>query len=410
MGVVATPALAFGQKAVSAEFEKSSAEMAAKTTKVIQAGTTTPYAAPAGSVEAATLPEVRSGSGAVCCPETGDGSKEYRALPEEIRRSAKPGQCFAKLLVSPKVETVVDHVMVQAERTQTRTVPAVTRVVEKRVIVAPEYIERRTIPAVTRMVEEQDIATPESYRDEVTPAQYETRTEHVMVKPAQQVWVVSEGIKTGAALVTPIAHEPVPYRADGTLSWPGKTQTVVSVSDETSQYLKDGSGQPVYCLKQIPAEYQDVTKRIEITPEQTRRITIPATYKKVKRIVVDAPERIEEIVVPAQYETRKVTEVITPEHSETHTIPAVFEDRKINRVTRDAKPVWREVLCEKNATPETITQIQKALMARGYDVGTVDGRLGPKTVRAMQAFEADNGLPQGQMSLEAVNLLGVAVK
>jgi len=422
---VSAPAFAFELKPyqpTSYSFSQTSAVMATKTTQVIQTGTSELYAAPAGNVQMAALtdvgpdggpdvgPESGSSPDVVCCPKSGAASDGYMALPEEIRRTASPGQCFAKLLVAPKVETYMDRVMIQAERTETRTLPAVTQVVEKQVVVAPERIEYRTIPAVTRMVEENDMVTPESYREEVIPAKYETRRDHVMVKPEQQIWVVSQGIKTGAALVTPIEHEPVPYRADGTLTWPGKTPVSVAVSQDTVDYLQDGSAQPVYCLKLIPAEYQDVEKRVEVAPEQTRRIVIPATYKKVKRVVVDSPEQTQEVVIPAKYETRKVTEVVTPERTETYTLPAVFEDRKMSRVTESAQPVWREVLCERNATPETVSRIQKALIARGYDVGSVDGRLGTKTVRAMQAFEADNGLPQGQMSLEAVHLLGIDIK
>lgn len=413
LAAISAPAFAFDLKPyqpTSHSFSQSSSAIATKTTQVIQSGTSELYAAPAGNVEMANLPEVGSGPNVVCCPESGAATDDYMALPEEIRRNAKPGQCFAKLLVSPKVETYMDRVMVQAERTETRTLPAVTQVVEKQVMVTPERIEYRTIPAVTRMVVEQDVETPESYREEIIPAKYETRIERVMVKPEQQVWVQSQGIKTGAALVTPIEHEAVPYRADGTLTWPGKTPVAVPVSQETVDYLQDGSAQPIYCLKIIPAEYQDVEKRVEVAPEQVKRIVVPATYKKVKRVVVDTPERTQEVVIPAKYETRKVTEVVTPERTETYTIPAVFEDRKMSRVTQSAQPVWREILCEKNATPETVARIQKALIARGYDVGSVDGRLGPQTVRAMQAFEADNGLPQGQMSLEAVKLLGVDVK
>lgn len=36
---------------------------------------------------------------------------------------------------------------------------------------------------------------------------------------------------------------------------------------------------------------------------------------------------------------------------------------------------------------------QKMLARLGYDVGTPDGRLGPRTERAVRAFQAANGLP-----------------
>lgn len=363
---------------------------------------------PSGKVDMQELPEVAGQSDVVCCPDDGsEGDAAYRALPDEIRRHAKPGQCFAKLLVAPQLDTFNDRVLVTAERTETRTIPAVTQTVEKQVLVKPERVESRTIPAKTRWVEESVVDTAESYRETVIPARYETVKERVLVHPERQEWVASDGIRTGAALVTPIEHEPVAYRADGTLTWPGKQTVSVPVSRETAAYLQQGSAQTVYCLKETPAEYRTVEKRIEVEPARTQKTVIPATYKKVKRQVVDTPERVENYTIPAVYEKRKVTEVVTPARTETFTVPAVYKTVTNTRVVSEPKPVWREVLCEKNATPETVANIQRALIKRGYDVGAVDGRLGPKTVRAMQKFQADNGLPQGQVSLEAVELLGV---
>lgn len=45
-------------------------------------------------------------------------------------------------------------------------------------------------------------------------------------------------------------------------------------------------------------------------------------------------------------------------------------------------------------TPELITQIQQALLDKGYtEIGRVDGRYGRKTYKAIRAFEDDRGLP-----------------
>jgi hypothetical protein len=274
-------------------------------------------------------------------------------------------------------------------------------------LIKAERVEHRNIPAVTRIVEEQERVTAETYRDEHIAARYETVSERVLATPEREIWTVDPGIRTGAALVTPIDHEPVPYRADGTLTWPGKTPVSMQVSEDTAQYLEAGSGQAVYCLKRVPAEYKTVTKSVEVEPARTHRVHVPATYKKVKRVVVDQEARVEKIVIPAVYETRKVKQIVKPASTETYTIPAVYEERAMSRVAESAKPVWREVLCERNATPQTISLIQKALIARGYDAGATDGVLGPKTVRAVQQFSADNGLAQGQVSLEAVKALGV---
>jgi len=350
----------------------------------------------------------KSESTIVCCPDKGTQDAAFDALPEEIRKNARPGQCFARLLTTPQKELSEEKVLVAQERTETRTIAAEYATVSERVMVSDAKTLARTIPAKTRTISEKVLDRAESYRDEVIPAKYETVTERVMVSAEKEIWTVDDGIKTGAALVTPQTHEPMPYRADGTLTWPGKVATITQVSQATSDYLEVGSGQPVYCLKKIPAEYRDQKKQVQVSPERTVRHTIPATYKMVTRTVVDEPERVIHDTIPAQYEMRSVRKEIKPARTETITIPAVYKTQMTSRFTSEPQPVWREVLCERNTTPSTITAIQKALKSRGYDVGAADGVLGQKTVRAMQEFSADNGLPQGQISLEAVKLLGIS--
>jgi hypothetical protein len=43
--------------------------------------------------------------------------------------------------------------------------------------------------------------------------------------------------------------------------------------------------------------------------------------------------------------------------------------------------------------PATVREVQDGLAQRGYDVGPVDGRLGPRTKAAIREYEQQNGLP-----------------
>jgi len=43
--------------------------------------------------------------------------------------------------------------------------------------------------------------------------------------------------------------------------------------------------------------------------------------------------------------------------------------------------------------PATVREVQAELQRRGYDVGPVDGRLGPRTKTAIREYEQRNGLP-----------------
>ena len=69
------------------------------------------------------------------------------------------------------------------------------------------------------------------------------------------------------------------------------------------------------------------------------------------------------------------------------------------------KPVWRTSASAApppsgaGMDPGTVREVQSELQRRGYDVGPVDGRLGPRTATAIRDFEQRNGLPvDGQPS------------
>ncbi len=394
---------------VSDTFKAASKVAAERTVQVLQKGTSD--APPQGPDT--RLPPVdahdadEETAGVIACKDKGDKDPALKELPADVRAAARPGECYARLLSPPQMEAYTDHVLVTPEHLEKRVVPAVVQEVEKDVVVRPERVERRVIPAVTEMRTETQVVREATVREETVPAVYETRTVHEMVEPPHQEWVKSDGEALDAPMVTPVDHAPVRYRDDGYLTWPGKNHDPVPTTDEARDYLKDGNPPAVWCLKEIPAKYRDVQTRVMVQPETTRRVEVPAVTRQVTHQVVVQPEHVEERTIPAVYEKRKVKEIVTPEHTETYTVPAVYQDVQKTRVTQAADAVWRRVLCRRNASPGLITHIQQALAAKGYNPGAIDGHLGAQTVQAMQKFQADNNLPQGQISLESVKALGI---
>jgi hypothetical protein len=382
---------------VTGTFKGQARTAAGQTMKVMQTGTSA-----ADQTKQTLLPD----SGVVACPEGKADSAAWKDVPEEIRNSAKPGQCFAKLITSPKAETYTDHVLMKPERTQTRMVPAVIDWVDKDVLVRPEHVIHKNMPAVTHTEMVTEVVRDATSRDETVPAQYEMRVEHVLVRPAHQEWVKTRAIPTQAPMVTPDGRA-VHSDQRGYLTWPGKTPQNVPETEEARRYLKDGNPPFVWCLKDIPAVYEDKKVRVEVAPATTRHIDIPAVTRQVSKVVVDSPAHVEDVTIPAVYEKHKVKTVVVPAHSETYTTPAEYRDVEKTRLVGKADVVWREVICNKNAKPDTVMAIQKALTDKGYYHGKVDGDLGPSTVAAMQRYQADQGLPQGQISVESVQMLGV---
>ncbi|HTM81819.1 peptidoglycan-binding domain-containing protein [Asticcacaulis sp.] len=399
---LAMPALAHTHKPtvhpVSKRFDRESRVAAERTVTVIQTGTSAAEPVQGDVGQIITMTEAAP----VACPSGPVGSPEWQQVPEELRKHAIPGQCFSRLLMPPKSERYVEHVLVSPERVETRRIPQVVDMVDEDVMVRPERVERRVIPAVSHIETTTEIVRPASFREERIPAQYELRTEHVMVRDSRREWVRTDGIPTEAAMVTAGDYDPVRYRDDGSLSWPGKYQD--GTPEAASYEPRDPS---IWCLKVVPGVYEDRTTRVEVAPASIRRIEIPAETRQVRHTVIDAPERYEEVVIPAVMEKRRVRRVTQEARTETYTVPAAYDDVTRERIVGAAEPVWREVICGKNTSQQKVMEVQRALAARGYNPGPIDGQLGRQTVSAMQKFQADNGLPQGQPSVEAVQMLGV---
>ena len=60
---------------------------------------------------------------------------------------------------------------------------------------------------------------------------------------------------------------------------------------------------------------------------------------------------------------------------------------------------------------KTIKELQKALNIMGYDAGTPDGAIGPKTARAIRSFERDNGMGEtGRLNQGLVHTINAKIR
>lgn len=153
---------------------------------------------------------------------------------------AKPGECYVRVFVPPRCETVTDQVMTRA---------------------ASERVEQ--IPAKYETVDESVMVKPASKKIEQVPAEYKTVEEQVLVEPAHTEWREGRG-----------AVEKM-----------------------------DAATGKIMCLVEIPAKYNTVQKQVLVKPATTREIEIPAQYEtqKVQKMVEPAHEN--HIQIPAEYQT-----------------------------------------------------------------------------------------------------------
>ena len=280
---------------------------------------------------------------------------------------AKPGECYARVFVPPTYQTTQETVLKTQASEKVDVIPAQYEWIEERVLVreASERIE--TIPATYKKVTERVLVKPASERLETNPATYVNETERVLVREAYTTWKKGRG-------------------------------PIEKVDDSTGEIM---------CLVTIPAEYKTVTKRVLKTPATTSTITIPAEYETITKTVVDAPATTRTIAIPAEYSTVKVRKLVRPAQEKRTPIPAEYQTVSKTEKVSDGEMEWRPILCETNVTSDVVKQVQRALKAKGFNPGRIDGVLGAETMSAVSAFQRANNLPRGQLTMGTLRALNI---
>jgi hypothetical protein len=167
--------------------------------------------------------------------------------------TAKAGECYARVFVTPRYQTVTERVLNRQ---------------------ASERVE--TIPARYEVVEEKVLVRQASKRLEEVPAEYGWVEEKVLVEAAQTIWKEGRGI-------------------------------IEKVDNTTGEIM---------CLVEIPASYQTVRRQVVVKPATTREIEIPAEYQTVKVTkMVSAPQE-KRIPIPEEYQTVTRTEKVSDGYME----------------------------------------------------------------------------------------------
>lgn len=227
------------------------------------------------------------------------------------------------------------------------------------------------------------------------PAEYTTITRQVVDKPAtvREISVPGETqiIKTRVVVT------------------PAKTEEIVipAVFKTITRQVPDK--QPEVKEVVIPAEYRTVTRQVEDTVATTRRIPVPEVRETVKRQVIDQPAGLREEVTPAKFQTITRQVVDVPASVREFVVPAQYEKVTYQVKIADALTERRQVLCDTNATPAKIREIQQALSKAGYNPGPINGQLRQGTMNAVSSFQKAKGLPvDGFLSIDTVRALGVS--
>jgi hypothetical protein len=158
----------------------------------------------------------------------------------QLPPNAKPGECYARVYISPKYKTVSKQVLVQAATEEIKILPAKYEMAEKQVMVTEASSEYKEIPAVYKWV-----------------------TEKILVKEAHTIWKKGRG-------------------------------NIEKIDNATGE---------VMCMVHVPPTYKTVKKRIMVSPARIEEIKKPAVYKTIKYKKMIHPPEKQVVPIPAQYKT-----------------------------------------------------------------------------------------------------------
>ncbi len=163
----------------------------------------------------------------------------------------------------------------------------------------------------------------------------------------------------------------------------------------------------ILCLVHEDASYRTVQRKELARAASKRYEEVPAEYATVKKTVLKKPESVREVAIPAEYQTIKVRKLVrAPEPVKVPVAPEYVTVKK-QVMTSPERAEWTQVLCDVNATPAKVQQVERALKSRCYPV-QVDGRIDPQLTDSIKAFQQKSGLhATGVMTADTLAKLGV---
>lgn len=246
---------------------------------------------------------------------------------------AKPGECYAKVIVPPKFADRSEEVVTQEAAERIESTPALFETVEERVVVRESSSNIVTTPAV-----------------------FEAATERVEVRARELNWTVGEGSERRPANPTDL-ESIVASGIDLDSVKPGSCvlehwQSPVYRSELQRVLTKAPSVQ----IEVNPAVYETVEERIVVKEASQRIVDMPAIYRTEQERVLIEParsvwkpgrgpvERIDDttgeimclVELPARYETVSRTVLDTPASSRIEQVPAEYKTYTVQRLVTPA--------------------------------------------------------------------------
>ncbi len=281
--------------------------------------------------------------------------------------NAKAGECYAKVLIPAEYETKTQEKLLKDS-------------VEKLKVTAPTY----------KNVDYRILDKAESFKYVLTPATYKCTQNRVMVAPEKTTYKVIPATykETQDKLLVSSAHK----------MWKKGKGPITKIDNHTGDIM---------CLVEIPAKYKTVKTTVVDQAERTEKIVTPAVYKNIKAKTVDKEASYEKIIIPATYKTITVQELEKEAVISKDVTDKTYQTVTSTYMTKAEDLKWERILCQTNTNKNVVKELQQELSDRNYNPGPIDGVYGKQTQKALTAFQVDNNLPSGALTLESLDALGI---
>lgn len=326
------------------------------------------------------------------------GYNAPNGLPPGPPATAKPGQCYARVLVPAVYKNVPMDVVTQEGYENFETRDPVFRSRPETIVTRDGYTRYITTEPVFRTEQVTKTTRPQYERLVAVPAQLASKTETVVIREPRMVW-----------------------RSGQNLSGVRR--------------LDSGTGE-VYCLVEERGVTQAVTRQVVIKPSDVKRVMVPAEVKTFNTQVLVTPATVKEVKVAPEVASYEVKDIVQPAMERKVSVPEQRGTINRQELVTPEHYEWVQVDCDQvakqpmpdmrpapmpapmpmnemgnggqvapaapmvNANPQvlrghtvaySVTSLQTALAKRGYYRGPIDGIYGPLTRDAVAKFQKAQG-------------------
>jgi len=297
-----------------------------------------------------------------------DGGANFPYAPPP---DGKVGECFARVLIPAQFESYTEQQTIDDGGNRISVSQPQFAAINQQYMVRDASYRYEVRQPVYRAVTEQIMVRPGYRTLHVVPGEYRNVTEQIQISEPRLSW------KPGSSL--------------GSMAGVKMTQT------------RQGE---VYCLVEEPGEVQNVTKRVQVRSESVREVAVPPVYKTVTREVMIDPGGVRKVSVAGRYGSISMQQLVQPARQmNNHIAPqrrAVTRKRQISGESF----AWIKVLCETNATPAAISEVQTMLHKQGYYQGSITGSTDATTEAAIASYQQQMNINHGGfLSLQTIESL-----